>query len=173
MDDLVLKKLYEPFDIKTKPGSQGYKYIKSIDVIDRMNKVFSGRWSTEVEHQELIEDTVLIRVRVSVGNEFSHVGYGSSSIKRFTYGDNKGKIVDLGAVFKAAEALAIRNACSRWGVGLNLEESPDEIIESSENMALNRNKTAASDFTIPETDIAKEVSISNKETSSKIRVLTL
>lgn len=125
--------LYKPFDVLTKPGGGGYKYIKSQDVIDRMNRAFSGNWSTNVLYQDIVEDTVIIRVNVCARTdegEFCHDGYGSSVIKRFNSGPNKGKPVDLGSVFKAANSMAIRNACTRWGVGLYLEEQEDQDVNS-------------------------------------------
>lgn len=128
MESYVLEDLYKPFDVHTKPG-QGFRYIKSSDVVDRMNRTFSGNWNTKVIKNEIMEDIVVIQVEVTVypveDNPavcYTHTGFGSSAIKRYSSGPNEGKIIDLGSVYKAAQSLAIRNACSKWGVGLNLEE---------------------------------------------------
>jgi hypothetical protein len=124
-----LNALYEPFDVQTKPGRGNYKYVRSIDVIDRMNKVFGGEWSTQVMEDKVVEDSVIVRVRVLLEDKIGykyHEGYGSSAIQRYREGNNKGQAIDLGSAYKAAEAMAIRNACSRWGVGLFLEEEVGE-----------------------------------------------
>jgi hypothetical protein len=45
---------------------------------------------------------------------------------RFSSGQNKGKIIDVGNAYKGALAKAIVNACTRWGVGLFKEKNPYE-----------------------------------------------
>jgi len=127
MKQEVLDKLNAAFDVKIKPGKGGYKYIDSKDVIDRMNTVFKGSWSTIVVYKEIIEDHVLIEVMVRAYDEeinqwAEHSGFGSSQIARFTYGDNKGKPIDIGNIYKGALSKAIRSACARLGAGLYLEE---------------------------------------------------
>jgi len=73
----------------------------------------------------------VVRVRVGVydtdnNSWFEHDGYGSSVIMRYTTGQKVGEIIDIGNAYKSAEAKAIKNACSRWGVGLYLEDNPYE-----------------------------------------------
>jgi len=128
----LLDGLYEPFELKVREGLGGmkFKYVASTDIIDRMNKLFKGCWSTEVTSHDRQEDFVVVRVKVSAYDEesnqwFSHDGYGSSTIMRYTRGQNKGQIIDLGNAYKSAETKAIKNACSRWGVGLYLEEASE------------------------------------------------
>lgn len=127
VDDNVLKQLYERFELRTRKGvgNQQFKYVPSTDVIDRMNKVFKGRWSTHVLHSEVMEDFIIVRVSVQVSpndrESFCHEGYGSSAIARFGSGPKEGKIIDIGNSYKGALSTAIRNACTRFGVGLYLE----------------------------------------------------
>lgn len=143
MQDSKIANLYKSFDVKERAGygNQKFKYVSSADVIDRLNKIFNGCWFTEVVHQEVIDDQILIRVRVSIYDEdtekvFHHEGYGGSIIAKFNSGPNKGKPVDLANSFKAAEAKAIKNACSRWGVGLYLEDhDADEFADNSSNIS--------------------------------------
>lgn len=139
VDKNFLAKLYENFELKTRDGLGGmkFKYIPSDAVIDRMNKVFHGYWCTEVLSEVVTEDQVLVKVRVTVkmpdSNElFWHEGYGSSSMNRFKSGPNEGKLIDLGNAYKAAEAMAIRHACSRFGVGLYQEGSGEDYFEYGE-----------------------------------------
>jgi len=127
VDDNVLKQLYERFELRTRKGvgNQQFKYIPSTDVIDRMNKVFKGRWSTRVLSSEIVEDSIVVRVTVEVApndrERFCHEGYGSSAVARFSSGPKEGKIIDIGNSYKSALSTAIRNACTRYGVGLYLE----------------------------------------------------
>jgi len=125
MNSEIISGLYQPLEVKERKGAgnQLYKYIGNEDVIDRMNKVFLGDWSTTVMSKEIIDDYVLVEVQVSVINpetkeRFNHVGFGSHAIARFTSGSNMGKIIDIGNTYKSALAKAIVNACTRWGVGL-------------------------------------------------------
>ena len=127
----TLKELYEPFELKARPGQGGktFKYVPSNDIVDRMNKVFSGNWSTEVVEKEILDDQILIRVRVYVedpmlvdsNRQYWQEGYASQSIARFTQGPKSGQIIDLGNSYKSAMSKAIKTAVARWGVGLYLE----------------------------------------------------
>ena len=134
MNREILDKLYASFELRERKGLGGmtFKYIPSDSIIDRMNKTFDGNWSTVVSSQEVIEDSVLLRVLVSVldpetNAQFSHEGYGSSSFKRYKDGFNKGQIIDVGNAYKSALSMAIRNACARFGCGLYLEGDPENV----------------------------------------------
>lgn len=125
MERDIIDQLYKPVAKKQRQAGGGrmFDYTPSQDVIDRMNKTFMGNWSTEVTRQEIFEDQVLVRVSVSamdpdVGRLFTHDGFGSALITRFSSGPNEGKVMDIGNVFKSASAKAIVNACRRFGVAL-------------------------------------------------------
>ena len=128
MDERILEKLSADFqEVSEKPGGKGYKYVKSPYVFERMNQVFQGNWNTEVLHQSIFEDQVLVRVRVSAkdptsddGNMFFHEAFSSQPIARFNYGSNEGKVTDLGNSYTAAVSKAVRQACKKWGVALSL-----------------------------------------------------
>lgn len=129
----ILQAIKAPFKVKTKPGKGNYKYIDSKDVIKRMNDVFNGSWSTHVISEEVVEDQILIRVKVQcydteIEQWVEHDGYGSSPIARFTFGNSEGKIVDIGNSYKGALSKAIRSACTRLGAGLDLEVSADSKV---------------------------------------------
>lgn len=133
----MIQHLYAPFNLKKRKGLGGmtFDYISSDDVIDRMNRTFSGAWRTEVITEDRVDDSVLVRVRVHVYDpatkiEFFHDGYGSSVIARYSSGQNKGNIIDLGNAYKSAESMAIRNACTRFGVGLYLKEEDGFKVET-------------------------------------------
>lgn len=132
MDKEIIKALYEPFELKERKGvgNQTFKYVSSEDIVDRMNKTFKGNWTTEVTSDKIIEDHILICVKVCVkdpesGQLFCHEGYASHMLAKYTGGPNQGKIVDIGNSYKSAMSKAIKTAVARWGVGLYLETEED------------------------------------------------
>lgn len=140
----ILKELEAPFKLKARKGVGGkiFKYVPSEDIIDRMNKVFLGNWDTEVTDAKIIEDQILMCVRVYVtdnikGATYWQEGYASHPIARYTSGQNQGKIIDIGNAYKSAMSKAIKTACTRWGVGLYLEEGEasgaDPVIPTTGN----------------------------------------
>lgn len=129
--------LYKGFNLRERVGldNMTFKYVPNEDVIHRMNEVFAGDWSTEVVHKDVIEDQVLIEVKVSVvdsstGHKFSHTGFGSQIIMKYKGGPNAGRVIDIGNAYKGALAKAIVHACTRWGVGLFKEDSGNEPAET-------------------------------------------
>jgi len=138
MHDNILKELYQPFNLKARSGVGGktFKYAATNDIVDRMNKVFKGEWSTELISSEIVDNQILILVRVSVKDDKGHVhfhdGYASQQIMKYTSGINTGKIIDLGNLYRSAMSKAIKTAVARWGVGLYLEgeESSSDSVQS-------------------------------------------
>lgn len=131
MDANKLQQLYAPFDVKARPGQGGqtFKYVPSNDIIDRMNKVFAGKWNTEVISSDIFEDQVLVHVRVSIEDDeklYYHDGYASQQVARFSQGVKQGQSIDIGNVYKSAVSKAIKTAVAKWGVGLYLDESANE-----------------------------------------------
>jgi len=113
---------YEPLDVKVRKGrGADYPYVAADDVTDRMNKLFKGNWCSEVVYQDVINNEVIIRVRVCVEDPetkhtFFHEGYGGHR--------NDGG--EPGNAFKSAYSKALANACRRWGVGLYLKGQSEE-----------------------------------------------
>lgn len=130
MHEETLKELYEPFELKSRKGVGGktFNYVPSDDIVDRMNRVFQGNWTTEVMEAKIIEDHVIMRVRVTVTDPksdseegwFFQEGYASQQVARYTFGDNVGKILDIGNSYKSAMSKAIKTAVAKWGVALHL-----------------------------------------------------
>ena len=134
MNEDVLKQLYETFTLSEREGQGGmkFKYVPNEDVVNRMNKIFMGNWSTEVRDKDIVDDQVVLEVRVSITDPddskvHTHTGFGSQQIMRYTKGPNAGKIIDIGNAYKGALSKAIVNACTRWGVGLFKERNAYEI----------------------------------------------
>jgi hypothetical protein len=125
MEKTIIDQLYAEFNLKERKGqgNQMFKYVTNEDITDRMNRTFAGNWSTEVMSSEIIDDQVLVRVRVMVKDPnsdkyFFHEGFGGQQIMRFATGQNTGKIIDVSNNYKSALSKAIVSACARWGVGL-------------------------------------------------------
>lgn len=156
MKNELLNDLYKPFEnIKEKPGSGKYKYVSSRDVIDRMNRVFEGNWTSEVIDDLVAEDNVLVRVRVYVkdnGESFYHEGYGSSNIARFSFGDKKGQAINIGNNYNSAKSLAIKDACKKWGVALYIEDNPYDEEFVNDGVSTGSPAPSAPKKTLPEVE---------------------
>jgi len=136
----ILDELYKPFNLKSRVGvgNKTFKYVPTNDIVDRMNKAFAGSWSTELISSEVIDDQILVLVRVHVTDGESasvyyfHDGYASQPLARYTSGTNAGKVIDLGNCYKSAMSKAIKTAVAKWGVGLYLEgeEVASESVQS-------------------------------------------
>ncbi len=154
MNEKILEELYKPFNLKARkgPGGKTFQYAPTSDVVDRMNKTFKGDWSTEVRSSEIIEDQVLICVRIYVkdpsGNisdshSYWHEGYSSQHLARYTFGEKKGQIIDLGNSYRSAMSKAIKAACAKWGVGLYLDK--DELSDGEDFPSGNPNPSPSND----------------------------
>lgn len=131
MEKEVLDKLYAPLPVKERDGAAGkkFKYVASEAVIDRMNRVFEGNWSVEILDREVMQDQILIKVRVTIkdSGNFNHAqeAYASHPLAKYTDGPKAGQIIDAGNSFRSATSKAIKAAVARWGVGLYLEEEEE------------------------------------------------
>jgi len=142
MKQEVLAELYRPFKLKSRQGLGGktFQYVPSEDIIHRMNVVFGGNWSTEVTSEKIVDEQVLMCVKVTVAilsedgdydHYFSQEGYASHPIARYTQGNNSGKIIDIGNVYRSAMSKAIKTACAKWGVGLYLDGSNRVLLDGT------------------------------------------
>jgi len=129
MKEEILQELGKPFKLKARKGVGGktFYYVSSDDIVERMNNVFKGNWNTEVLSVTEREGHVLAHVRVSVldsdtGTMFYHEGFAGHYIARYTDGPRRGQIIDIGNSYRAAISKAIKVACSKWGVGLRLDQ---------------------------------------------------
>ena len=138
MDAKTIGNLYEKFEVQERVGAydKTYKFIPSENIINRMIKVFNGKWSTEILQNEIIGNQVLVRVKVCAvdpvdGQLHCHEGFASHDINKYTKGKKVGEIVNIGNDFKSATSKAIRTACTRFGVGLYLEESDGDDYQDN------------------------------------------
>lgn len=116
MKEDLLEKLYEELPVNIKPGGQGFKFIKTKDVINRLNRSFEGAWSTEVIMAQKVEQEYVVQVRVSRHDDEGrtlnwHDGFGSAKF----YNN-----AEMGNIYKSAKSKAIKDAAKSFGVGLML-----------------------------------------------------
>jgi hypothetical protein len=143
MDEELKAKLYESFNILSRKGRGGtYQYIEWKDVADRMNSVFGINWSSELKSVDVVNNNVIVRVRVEVYDANTNItyhqeGFGGAPL------DEK---LEAGNPHKAAYSKALKDACKKWGVGLFLEEDDEP-------------NTVGAGPTIPSGFMGKEVGI--------------
>lgn len=120
----ISEELYKSFgELPSRRGRGGvYTYIKWQDVADRMNKIFGIHWSSETVFQDVIEDNVIVRVRVTVKSpeleqDFFQEGFGGALL-------NDGN--EMWDSFKAAYSKALKDACKKWGVALFIKDGVEE-----------------------------------------------
>jgi len=143
MEQNVIDKLYENLEVALKPG-QGFKYVKTRYVLDRLNKAFQNNWGSIVKEHKIIDDEVLVLVSLFVYDNNGNIlatqdGFGSA--KKF-------KNVDLGNLYKSATSRAIKSAARNWGVGLFLEEEDNADTGISESYSSNNTLSVPSSLPI-------------------------
>ena len=121
MNKDILNQLYEPFKVEKKPG-QGFSYVRSRYIYDRLNKVFDGKWGVSIKTQEVINNEVLVSVAVNIYDDEGRIlltqeGFGSAKIF---------KSLEIGNIFKSAMSRAVKSAVRNWGVALFLDDSPED-----------------------------------------------
>ena len=121
--------LYRGFEnIPTRRGRGGtYSYIRWQDVADRMNEAFGTLWSSEVTFQDVINDNVIVRVKVSVFDVETKTFSRQEGFGGAPHDTN----MEAGNPFKAAYTKALKDACKKWGVGLYLEEEDGDTVAPS------------------------------------------
>lgn len=141
MEQGIIDGLYADLKVDQKPG-QGFKYVKTRYVLDRLNKVFNCNWGLSILEHKIIDDEVLVLVTLKVYDNDGNVlaqqeGFGSA--KKF-------RGVELGNVFKSATSKAIKSAARNWGVGLFLEEEDYEDFDGGSTSTTT--KSAMPNFTV-------------------------
>lgn len=141
MDQEKLNKLYEDFVIEVKPGKGAFKYVRTRNILDRMNRTFDGNWGTHIVSHSEVGDEILVLAAVYLYDEKGNVlaqqeGFGSA--KKFTG-------VELGNTYKSATSKAIKSAVRNWGVALFLEEG--EAVDYT--APLNKNTSTPVNMGIP------------------------
>lgn len=104
-----------PFHERQGPKGVKFKYVKTEDVIQRLNDAFGHAWSSTVVSTETSGDFVVVLIRLSSGDTCKEA-YGGAQLIR-SRKDNS--IMDLGNAYKSAFANALKGAAKQFGVGLD------------------------------------------------------
>ena len=113
----VLEYPFRSDQIKKK---QGFEYVESAAVIQRLNDAFGyDGWSFDILEQKAIEDEVITRGRLTVygpsGTEIAKEQYGTHS---YASSRETNEIVSRGSTMKASATDALKKYSSLIGIGL-------------------------------------------------------
>jgi len=170
MNTEQLNTLYEKLEVKSRRGRGGdYNYVPWQDVADRMNKVFSGNWSSEVMSEISIDNGIILRVRVTIIDEKTNVkcyqeGYGGANIAG----------AEVGTLHKSAYSKALRDACKKWGPGLYTDDISDFSKESKITTTIpsSSSKSPITSISAPPVSSAPIISVSNTPVTPVTSVTT-
>jgi len=124
MDKNQLTALRVPLPVKTRAGSRGmqFEYVSSSDVIDRLNDVFDGNWSSKVINVFKTDNDVVVQLDLIVGN-LIHTGFGGNRIEG-----------EVGSAYKSAKSKAIKDAAKSLGLRV-LSEDDSQAEEKTKIIA--------------------------------------
>jgi hypothetical protein len=121
MDEKVRKILARPFAVdavKTRvgPGGVTLSYVELQNYVDRLNEAFDGTWSFENIRHDIVEDQIVVEIRLTAG-DIVKTGVGGAQVTRRR--DN-GKALCIADDIKKAEADGLKRAARLLGVGAAL-----------------------------------------------------
>ena len=118
MNRKLLEQPFSPEQIKQRVGNFGQTldYIPGHSVIQRLNDVFDGQWSFQVESHEILESEVIVLGRLTA-ESVSKTQFGSSTVTR---AKSSGDIISLADDLKAASTDSLKKCATMFGVGLHI-----------------------------------------------------
>lgn len=109
--------------IKQRPGKGGmtFNYISADLVIDLLNEAFEHTWSTCIVSREVIDDTAVVGLELTVPSSNTDV-----PIRKQQFGScDIGRGMGPGEAFKGAASDALKKAATLLGIGLELYQDDD------------------------------------------------
>jgi hypothetical protein len=115
--------------IKQRPGKAGmtYDYVTPDFIIRLLNEAFDYRWGTVVTHREMVNDTAVVELQLTVwdadNNAIIKTQFGSCDV---------GRGMGPGEAFKGAASDAMKKAATLLGVALELyndDEAPKQQFQ--------------------------------------------
>src|SRR3972149_66243 len=153
----VLRRKTPKTAIYTRPGPYGrdLAYVPWAYVARQMNEAFGSSWTLRyIADPKLQGGEVLVMVEVSTP-EGSQQSYGSHKYQQSnpnaSYGD----------ALQSATSKALRRACARWGVALDLylgadeEESAD--VQEMRKFVISRAKELGKDVSLLEQNVVRQI----------------
>lgn len=134
MDENIKTKLTQPFDralIKERvgPGGRTLSYVAIGAYIQRLNDVFAYRWDYEITDVRVLENEVIVQVRITAPGGMVRAALGGATISKRR--DN-GQPVSIAHDLMAAEATALKRAARLLGVGAALYADEDGAAPAPE-----------------------------------------
>lgn len=131
MDENIKQKLSQPFDrvlVKKRigPGGKILSYVAIGDYLSRLNDVFGCAWDLEITEVRVLDEEVIVQVRLTVPGGTVKMAIGGAAITRRR--DN-GKPVSIAHDLMSAEATALKRAARLLGVGASLYDD-DEVEDA-------------------------------------------
>ena len=130
MDKDKMKLLYAPFDTLEERTIDGkpFKYVRSVDIINRLNNVLDGNWSFYIDDYKLFDSTAVVKVRLTVDLDDVKISKGAFGSCSLDYVDG-----DIGNGLKVASSDGLKKAAMLFGVGLDVNtEDIKPTISGSE-----------------------------------------
>lgn len=129
MDENIRSKLAQPFDralVKERigPGGKVLSYVAIGEYIGRLNDVFDYRWDYEITEVRILEEEVIVQVRVTTPGGMVKAALGGAAI---TKRRDNGKPVSIAHDVMAAEATALKRAARLLGIGAALYLDEDDV----------------------------------------------
>ena len=154
---------------KIKMAGKSFDYIPAFIAIDDLNRVTGYANSIDVKSFEVVENTVVCHLTITIFDKYSRDGVGGADFKRFKEGSAKaGQIVSVANSYKAAYSNAITNAMSKWGFYRDIynkdfageiivdgERLTNEVKEALEVSGLNPERLADAEKVLSSGDLSK------------------
>lgn len=144
MDENIKNALTRPFDraqIKERigPGGRQLAYVAIGDYIARLNEALEGEWSHEITETRVLDDEVIVQVRLSAAGMVKMALGGAAITKR----RDNGQPVSIAHDMMAAEAVALKRAARLLGVGAALYADDDDAAEPGPDRGTDGRSAAA------------------------------
>lgn len=132
MDETIKTKLTQPFDralIKERigPGGKVLSYVAIGEYVARLNDAFGYKWDYEITEVRLLEEEVIVQVRITTPGGMVKAAIGGAAITRRR--DN-GKAVSIAHDLMSAEATALKRAARLLGIGAALYLDEDDVDDA-------------------------------------------
>lgn len=113
------------FQKPARGGSNELDYVPGWWFIDQLNSLFAFNWSFQIV-KEVVDDKigqvwVSGRLTIPLGSDtIIKENFGSSDIKKYSKGNNQGRIIDIGDDLKSAATDALKKCCSQLGLAADV-----------------------------------------------------
>lgn len=121
MNREILEKPFAENVIKKRAGRGGKKwnYVKTGNIIQRLNAGFESMWSFEVVESLREGDEIIVLGKLSYDG-ITKQQYGGKKIETYTKGSLAGEVISIADDYKSAASDALKKCATMFGVALDL-----------------------------------------------------